>query len=328
MIAEKAPFPKSLALLGRVITREVEMAQWEYWIALRDLIVQITGNYWDLIYLSKSMRIYEEQIELLQSLEATAQEKVKSAMGNYTEVFGIQTTKARAEVELVTYRKELVSAQVRLLAALNLPVATGLGKPQEPALSWVNRKAAEIQSLARQNRLELHVIRLRQQKMEDMIAMSRAELYPNWTPGMSYLENDATMEKPGFPETATARPDFNFGQKESYLREMRLERAALEKEVESLAQETVAQVQELYVALDAAWRLISLSHDKLIPLAQENLKAVQISYQAGKDTDFLEVLNGARMLLEARLDFEKSRRDYGQRLTSLEKLASRRLGGQ
>ena len=325
MTAEKAPFPKSLALSARIVTTEVELARLEYQKALRDLVTQISGDYWELIWGAQAITIYDEQIRLLRSLEVTSQSKFKAGASSYGDLLGIQTTKAQTEVEWQVYRQELDSVRVRLLAALNLPLTTPLDQPKIVTLDWLSRPVEEIRTLAQRERLEIQQVRLQRRKMQEMIAMARAELYPNVTTGLSYTANDAAMAQTGFPQPSAPEPVFAFGQRESYLRELRLQQSAMAQEEAGMTQETAAEVQTAYVALDTAWRTLVLDRDKVIPLAEENVKVIQAAYQAGQDSNFLDVLNAARMLLQARLDLEKNRRDYAQKLALIEKLANQRL---
>lgn len=325
MISEKVPFPKALALNGKVITTEVAMAKVEYNMAVRDLITQLTENYWDVLYLSQAIAIYQEQLQLLTLLESNAKDSLQTGTQNYSEILTIKTTKVSVEAELETHRKELEAAKIKILAALNLPLDTKLENFQKLDCEWHNTTVSDLRSLAKQKRLEIQMVQLQQRKLGEMINMSKAELYPNLTPGLSYLENDPEMEKMDFAEKPSGQPNFSFAQKESYLREMRLEKVALQQEEENIQQQTLAQVQELYVSLDTAWRLLELSKNKLIPLAQENLTVTQTAYKVAKDVNYADMINTARMLLDARLDVEKNKRDYGQKLAELEQLIGQRL---
>lgn len=344
MIAEKAPFPKALALMGSVITTELEMAKLDHLMALRDLMARLKSDYFELIFLTKAVAIYEEQERLVGELEAVARDNFKSNLAVYGDVLKAQIVKAQVAVELETYRQQLSSFQVRLLTTLNLPATARLGRLPEPELKQLTIGLDEATALGRENRQELQLIRVEEKKLTQLITMARADLYPNLTLGLSYLQaggkmgnqamsgtaDNGRVEVPPpekmaeFSEQPTAEPRFFFGQRDSYLREMILERRALEKREESAVQETIAGIKDLYVALDVAWRSLVLSRDTLVPLAKENLKASQSAYQ-GQKVDFLDVVSMARMALESRLEWQKSQKDYRQKLAQLEKMVGCRL---
>ncbi len=72
-----------------------------------------------------------------------------------------------------------------------------------------------------------------------------------------------------------------------------------------------------------AQRKIALYRDALIPKADENVKVIQRSFEAGK-SDFLSLIDAERMLLEFQLTYERAVADREQGLSTVEKL----VGGE
>jgi outer membrane protein TolC len=68
-----------------------------------------------------------------------------------------------------------------------------------------------------------------------------------------------------------------------------------------------------------AERKIALYRDALIPKADQNLKVIQRSFEAGK-SDFLSLIDAERILLEFQLTYERAVADREQGLATMEKL--------
>ncbi len=68
-----------------------------------------------------------------------------------------------------------------------------------------------------------------------------------------------------------------------------------------------------------AERKIALYRDALIPKADENVKVIQRSFEAGK-SDFLSLIDAERILLEFQLTYERAIANREQGLSTVEKL--------
>jgi outer membrane protein TolC len=80
---------------------------------------------------------------------------------------------------------------------------------------------------------------------------------------------------------------------------------------------------ELYNFRDAE-RKIDLYRDTLVPKAQQSFTVIQKAFTAGK-TDFLDVVDAERTLLEFELSYERALADRAQRLAKLEMLIGKEV---
>lgn len=328
-VTEKTPYPGSLEITGKIISTEAKLALVQYRIAERDLVYQITYDYWELWFIEQTLVIYQEQLDIVNDLEEVARGKFKAGLSGYSDVLKAQITREKIAVKLEILRQQQSTIQVRLLSALNLSLSIPLGPLTTMPERQLTIALDRLYSLAKQQRQEIQAIRLQMQKLQQIIELSENKLYPDFTLGLSYFEN-RTRERSGknsFPQRPQATPDLWFGQRESYLQEMRLQREALDKKIEALEQQTTSQIRELYWLLDTANRHLVLYRDTLLPLARENLRVTRVAYRStGTKVDFLNVLNAERRLLEFQLALLESKRNYAQKLVKLEKIAGQRLG--
>lgn len=328
-VAEKTPYPGSLETVGEIITTEVKLAQLQYLIAERDLVYQITRDYWELWFIEQSVTIYREHLDLVKSLEDVAREKFKAALTAYSDVLKAQITREEIATTLEIVLQKMATVKIRLLTALNLPTATIMGTMTVIPEKRPRVTLDQLYSLAKEKRQEILIARLRAQKLQQVIALAEDKLYPDFTSGLSYFENrtgERTGDNVTFPERPQVKPNIWFGQRESYLQEMRLQKEAADKNAENWEQKTIKQVRDLHWQLDTAWRYIVLYRNTLIPLSKEDLRVTRIAYRGtGTKVDFLDVLESERKLLKFQLALYMSRRDYGQRLAELETAIGQRL---
>lgn len=336
-IADQAPFPRSFAIMGEVITTEIELANLEYLIGLRDLILDLSQDYVEILFLDHAIKIQEEQLNLLQGLADSTGEELKSGLTPYANVLKVEIATAQIRLDLETYIQKRSALCVRILSALDLPASTNLGIPHELTRQQFTMPLTDLYSLARQSRQEIQISKLEIKRQEQLIDLAQSELYPTVTVGLSYFENKEDERigtgdsMPTFPEVPEKEPRFSFGQRQSYLREMVLEKEAMEKDLRQLeSSSTTREIRDLYFELDVAWRSLILYRDTLVSLAQESLQSSEASFLApGKQKmDFLDVLDAQRTLLEVRLELEQSKRDYLWKLIDLEKAVGTRLFGK
>jgi outer membrane protein TolC len=82
---------------------------------------------------------------------------------------------------------------------------------------------------------------------------------------------------------------------------------------------------ELYNFRDAE-RKIDLYRDTLVPKAKQSYNVIQKAFTTGK-TDFLDVVDAERTLLEFELSYERALADRAQRLAKLEELIGQEIPG-
>ncbi len=324
-VAQKTPFPGSLSLMGEIITSETEEGWLMYSVQLRNLINELSKTYLHIIYARELVKIQREHVSIASSLEQTALDKFQAGLTNYGDVLKAQILKARILEDMVTYEQLVQTLQGQILSLLDLPPTVKLGKAVEEPTKKLSFPLEELYRLGQENRQEVQLSKIQAKKIRQIITLAKDKLYPDFTLGLSYFEN-RTEERVGqgkmgepFAETTREMPRFSFGQTESYLEEMRLREEALQKKYQNLKQQTVAEIQEISFQLDTAWRQFLLLQNSLIPLAEENLRVVRVSYQAGDKVDFLDLLDAERSLLDFTIMQAKNKRDHGWKLADLKK---------
>lgn len=320
------PQPARDSIMAEIINTEVKIAALEYAIVERDLINSITKNYADLVYAQESLHIQQEHQQIVSALENTARDKFRAGLTGYADVLKVQILKANIEEDTKTYAERLKTIKVSILTTLELPTDFDLGVPLKPDVYKVQKSLDALYTKGLNNRQEIKMIALKHQKLQQIISLAKDKLYPDLTTGLSYFENrnkervGVAKQEEAFADRIDSMPQFDFGQRDSYIQEMIVENAALQEQLQNTKQKTIDKIRGLYFEVDKSWRQIVLHEKKLIPLAKEALKVTRVSYQVGKKVDFLDVLDTERTLLNLSLMLAKNKKDYQWHLVDLQKV--------
>ncbi|MCK5011798.1 MAG: TolC family protein, partial [Deltaproteobacteria bacterium] len=158
---------------------------------------------------------------------------------------------------------------------------------------------------------------------------------------VEYIDTDNALTPPANPETGEiprvkddgkdpviAKFSINLpiwhnkyraGEKEARLRHVATLRERSDRENSLIADLKM----ELYNFRDAK-RKINLYRDTLVPKAKQSFNVIQKAFAAGK-TDFLDVVDAERTLLEFQLSFERALANRAQRLAKIEELIGKEI---
>ena len=106
------------------------------------------------------------------------------------------------------------------------------------------------------------------------------------------------------------------------VRESIANRLSISRELDSTANQLSAQVYKAWFEHTDADRRVRLYEDSLIPKAQESLSASLAGFRTG-DSEFLDLLDTQRTLLEFSISAERARADRGKALATLNRLVGR-----
>jgi len=327
MRAMRFPFPDSLALKGKLVSEEAEIAKLDVEIALRDARAALRKAYHDYVYVGEAVAITKESQQLLEQMIEVAQAKIRGGKAKYNAVVMAQVELSKLTDRIATLKEKRRTVAARINTLLGRAPDAPMGTPQTPETP-APAPAAALYPVAIENRQELRQQRLRIARMGTMVKLARRMAYPDPSRGASYFERRMQSngtDKPSFMRERQVNPDqaADFGRKDAYIREVRLRIGGMRKALRKQEDQTRLAVKEAWFALDTARRSRELYRGSLLPQAEQSLEAASAAYRAG-NADFLTFLDAQRTLLQFRLQRQQARRDYGKAYARLEQL----MGGQ
>jgi len=332
MMAMTFPFPDTLALKGEVVSLDAELAERQLEIAIRDALTDMREAYYQYLFVIDAIAINQENQQLLEQMIEVAQTKLRTGKAKYNAVIMAQVELSKLEDAIITLREQKETYQARINTLLSRPAEAGLGSPK-PVIDLDLAPAFDkLYDIAVEGRQELAQQRLRISRMETMVELATRMAYPDPTMGYSYFETGARLSA----GTDQMQPNFmtrrdlplgqavQFGQRDAYIREVKTKVGAMQKMLDSMADETRNMVKKSHFGLETAKRSIALYQQSLLPQAKQSLEVASASYRAG-DTDFLTFLDAERTLLRFRLEEQRAWRNYRISQAKLDQLAGSKL---
>lgn len=335
MMAMKFPFPDMLALKGQIVTEEVQIAQKEIDIALRDLVTDIKLAYYDYLYLNGSIEINRENQQLLRQMIQIAQAKFRVGIGKYHSVIMAQVELSKLANSIITLEEQRETTIARINTLLNRSADAPLGMPQLLAPEEIGQSLGELYTLALKSRQEIQKQKLAIGKMNLMIQLATRMAYPDATLGASYFEERMKLSvgTSKMPPTFSTQRRLNtensvsFGRKDAYTREVELKVDAMGHRLAGLENMTRFTVKKHHFGLETAKRSIALYRNALLPQARQALEAGNTAYQAAQ-IDLISFLDTERTLLKLRLEEQRALRDHRHHLAQLEQVVGQILPKQ
>ena len=335
MMAMKFPFPDMLALKGQIVTEDVQIAQREIDIALRDLVTDIKLAYYDYLYLNESIEINRENQQLLRQMIQIAQAKFRTGIGKYHSVIMAQVELSKLSDSIITLEEQREITIARINTLLNRPADASLGRPQLLAPEAIGQSLGKLYTLALKSRQEIQKQKLWISKMNLIIQLATRMVYPDPTLGASYFEERmklsvGTLKMP--PTFFTQRQlntkgSTSFGRKDAYIREVKIQVDAMDQKLTELENMTRFAVKKHHFGLETAKRSMALYRNTLLPQAKQALEAANTAYQAAQ-IDFISFLDTERTLLKLRLEEQRALRDHRHHLAQLEQAVGQILQKQ
>lgn len=328
MAAMKFPFPDMLALKGQIVTEDVQIAQKEIDIALRDLVTDIRLAYYNFLYLNEAIEINRENQELLRQMIQIAQAKFRAGIGKYHSVIMAQVEFSKLSDSIITLEERRETVKARINTLLNRPADAPLGKPKPLAHEEITQPLGELYPLALKSRQEIQKQKLVISKMNLIIQLATRMAHPDATLGASYFENRMKLS-PTFSTQRTLSPEHSasFGRRDAYIREVEIKTDAKQQKLIELENMTRFSVKKHHFGLETANRSIVLYRTTLLPQARSALEAANTAYQAAQ-VDFISFLDAQRTLLKFRLEEQRALRDHRQHLAQLEQAVGQLLPKQ
>ena len=306
-----------------------QAAQMQYEAKKLDLFEQTKNIFYEYSYLTRSVQIAKENLELLKHFEQVAQARYRTATGKHPDII-------RAQIEMATLEDQVQSLE-DMRRPLSAKINAVLNRDKGNLLSWpvwTDRKPPilALDMLNRDNSMnpELEAMDYETQAARQRAELAKKRYYPNVTVGVDWIMTDEARmpnvygsgRDPVIAMFSLNIPlwtdSYRAQEHRSWADVRKTERQKVQKEYD-----LDAQIAQVVFDLKDSLRKINLHRDVLIPKAKEMIQTSEEAYRAGT-VDFLSLLDAQRKLLLYELALERSVTNHFQQQARLEKL----LGGE
>jgi cobalt-zinc-cadmium efflux system outer membrane protein len=329
---QKFPFPGKLGLKGDIARKELEVVREEYGEKKNAVIMQVKVAYRNLLFIDKSLKITEENRDLLRNFVTVTETKYAVGMGIQQDVLKAQVELSKINDLLISLEQKRQSMIARLNTLLNRPADASFIQDEEIPEGRETTFAyslGELQSIALENRPSL--LGLQQLIERNRLAERFAEksYYPDFDVGVSYGQRDNSM-------TGEKRPDFISGfvtvsiplwYKTKEGRKVAEERANIRNAAEqynAAKNEVFFQIKDILTEIERFNREIGLFKTGLIPQSRTSLESAMAGYQVNK-VDFITLVSNQLTVYNYEIEYYRLITNYMNKLSELEAAVGKRL---
>ncbi len=314
--------------------RAAMAAWWRFEAARLSVTERIVTTMYELAYLDAAIAISEENLELLESFEQVVRARYRVGAGSHPELIRVQVELGQVEdrvAQLYSMRPSYVS---QLNAVLNRDSATEIASFGRLPAQVVDADTEELALIARRTNPELLALDEQVEQQRVLAEVARKDGLPDVTLGLDYIvtdeaANSAVSESGDDPVMLSLgvtipiwREKYDAGVREAIAR-----RLVAANDRADQANQLVAGVERTWFEHTDADRRVRLFERTLIPKAEESLRASLAGFRAG-GTNFLDLLDAERTLLEFAVAAERARADRGKSLAQLNTLVGAQVPTQ
>ncbi len=306
------PFPSKLATAGRRALEAARAAGLRFEEAKFLLQSQVLSTYYDLALLAESIRIQEENLALLRSINGQAAVRVQSGASTQQDLLKSQTELDLAGNELANLRSQVPGLTARMNALLGRPAGAPVPLPPAlPAPRPLPVSDGELIRLGSERSPELAALAREVAGREEALSLARQAYIPDF--GLSFSFTGTVSQTAGAMLVIPLRLEAiraGIEQARAGIRAVQAARVQYERDL------AASFVLNLYVLRNDE-RQIALFDGAIIPRARQTVQIAQTAYAANR-VGFVELLDGQRTLLEARLAAAQLQMEREKALAAIE----------
>jgi outer membrane protein TolC len=288
------------------------------------LFYDVKSAYYDYYYLGREISLTKESFELLRYWESIALANYKVAQKQYHDLIKAQVELGKLEDKLITLDEQLEPMAAQLRAALNLPDSVAIPVPESIDVSEFEISSDSVVMSALENNTDLKALAHFTERERAGMSLAGKAFLPNFSIGADYIETGPAINStlpesgkdPWIISAGISLPIW-FGKNNAKKREAEARYQASVYNYTDSQKKLTAYVKQIISEYSDALRKTELYRDGLIPKAEQSLNAGFKAYQTG-ETDFLNILDAQRQLLEFQLNFEKAKSTLAKKRAEIE----------
>ena len=292
----------------------------------RDVETQIAKAYFDLFLADRTMEVDAEIGRTLETLVTAASSRVGAGRGEEAEALRAESEALKVQSDREAAIGRRAAATAKLVALLDRPPGSELGRTAEPGVLPQLPAAEELRARALQDRPERSMAGAATRAAEARRRLAHAEAVPDISASAGEMHMFGSSSRPAdflFLGVQANLPIFS-GKNRARVGEAEARVAVAHAEARALENRILAEVADALAEVQAETRQAQLHH-KLIPLARQALSSALASYAAGRGS-FAMVLDAERDLQMHELDLAEHLAAYSQRLADLERAVGGDVG--
>ncbi len=327
-ISQKVPFPGKLALKEKAAKMRSGSVEKLYRDKITEIVRRVKDAYFDLYFITESIRINERNRDLLQGLADVASTKYSVGKGLQQDVLKAQVELSKIIDELVVLEQKKETVQARINTLLNQPTDVPIPAPAELTTTPFSFSLKELEDMALKNSFVLKAMDENVKENQALLHLARKEFYPDFNFALTYKQRDEGTNFKGddwFSAFVTVNlPIYSKRKQKQGVIESQAELARAESRYTTLKDRVLFEVKDTYEEIKKEGKLIRLYEQGFLPQARQSLDSAISGYQVDK-VDFLTLVDNQLTLLRFELAYARTRANYEKKLAKMEEIVDKRL---
>jgi outer membrane protein TolC len=323
---QRFPFPGTLRQKGRVVEKDIHIAEIRYEIVVRDVIADLKTAVYELIYLDGAVDITRRNQELLNEILAYAQTNYTEQKTGLNDVFRAESQLAQLDYDLITLQELRAVQQSVINAIVNRPADEEI-TIRDPSLPMQETPSLpNLHELALTQRQEIRLAALGVEKADETIRLAHRQNLPMFSIGAMYINTgealNPTMQDSGKDPliiTGGVSVPLWFGKNKARVRHAREGKRKAEQQELSIQNQTAVELRKIYFRLENARRLVELYRDHLLPQAQRSMEIAE-EWNRNRSGSVAEILETQSVWLNFNLAYLRARVDHAQAFVQVERI--------
>lgn len=314
------PFPGKLSAAGASAEALAQAAQASYRAMERAVVARVKTAYYQLYLAQRRLDINRENQELLRQFVRSAARRYQVGVGSQPDVLKAQTELSTLLNDALVLEQEKRLAEAALDTALARPATGPFGTVPEEGLDQPLYTLQQLEPIVLEARPEIQASRAAVESAKADAALARRQYFPDLMVKLTYKDMAGTGKDYWSAMAGIDIPiaPWSAGRYGGRVQEANVNVSRAEADLESARIQAMLEVEAALVGVRTNRERALLFRDTVIPQAHQTLQAASAAYQANR-TDFLNLLDSYRVLLQRRLDSYHAVAAYLGSLAELER---------
>src|SRR6266550_3546717 len=325
-VSQDIPYPGKLRLKGEIAKRDADVSQQQVESVRRAVLAELKGTYFQLVYLSKTLIILEQDGELLKQVEQAADARYRSGKGTQQDVLQAQLQKTKLLREIAMHHLQVGKLEAQLKQLLNRPQGSPDIETADLTETPLTQTYDDLLASAQAQNPDLAGAQKMIEKQSLQVDLARKDFYPDFNVQCMWQRTDPTQFRAYYMLSFGVRvPIYRRRKQRPELAQAESEQLRARSELQAQSQQVASELRSQYVIAQQTSELLKIHREGLSPQARSEFQAGLAAYQSNKQ-EFQALLTAFLDVLHLDEDYWQNLAEYETAIARLEQLTGLSLG--
>jgi len=330
-VSQMVPFYGKRRLMGEMAEKESEAVFNEIQEKTNRVIRDVKTSYYELSHVYRTTAVTQRNKEIMESFAKIAESKYSVGEGLQQDVLKAHVEVSKMVDELIMLGQRKRALEAKLIALLNRPPESPVGKPEEVIFRKLPLTIEELQKMALEMNPTLKGMKKMIEAKEKAYALAKREYYPDFNFKFAYGQRDNSRG----PEVMKRRdmltgmmemniPIFYKSKQDRKVAETKADVLNWEAQYRAMKNEIFFMVADMTAMTNQRERQYELYRTGIIPQAGLQINSAMSAYRVNK-VDFLTLLDSQITLYKYEIEYHQALTEYEKSVANLEAAVGKRL---